>query len=589
MSNIQIPQVTNEFVSYLAALSAGRAHVLELGAEDFTIATRSLTALVKKIDDDTPGIVILTGNAGHGKTHLCAASLSQSKFNISWTDALMYVQNFGHGTKPLPLHPRQTEIYLIKDLTELPILLARDLLTEAVNNNERRLTVICANEGRLRTVSDQNQSPQLTSILRELSASLLLEKPISSFVQIINLNFQKISSKASSDTDSILDQLLDSWTKDENWKACSSCPILNSCAIRNNARLINGQDGRSVRQFLGSVIKLAELIGYQFTIRQLLVAMATVVTNGNDCLQVQSNLQENNVQDLRGESIFSTLFSNESHPDNNIFRALGALDPGTISNNYVDSSIDFVESNEEVSLWWSHLDDCLQDPLWQPTVEDWRFMRRMRVTLDHSLSGSVDNLGDTLEIKFLPLFQSAIDSSTDSSDTNDLKRQIFRGLEAIQGIRIDNPNNNRLSIADQSFSDPSLGLDGIAIKNTRRDPDGTRLLSSQLQMRDVVLKVEELDDEDFNSSVNHFPNRFSLEPRDFPLKRISFDYLDFLYVLSAANGLNASQFFAGQNLRILRALDGWASVSPLAEVTVLNRRKKFQLMWDNNRMAIDHD
>ena len=187
------------------------------------------------------------------------------------------------------------------------------------------------------------------------------------------------------------------------------------------------------------------------------------------------------------------------------------------------------------------------------------------------------------------MFQSAIDSSTDSSDTNDLKRQIFRGLEAIQGIRIDNPNNNRLSIADQSFSDPSLGLDGIAIKNTRRDPDGTRLLSSQLQMRDVVLKVEELDDEDFNSSVNHFPNRFSLEPRDFPLKRISFDYLDFLYVLSAANGLNASQFFAGQNLRILRALDGWASVSPLAEVTVLNRRKKFQLMWDNNRMAIDHD
>ena len=94
MVNIQIPETTNEFVSYLAALSAGRSHVLELGAEDFTITTRSLTALVNKINDDKPGIVILTGNAGHGKTHLCAASLRQSRCNVSWSRALELVQEF---------------------------------------------------------------------------------------------------------------------------------------------------------------------------------------------------------------------------------------------------------------------------------------------------------------------------------------------------------------------------------------------------------------------------------------------------------------------------------------------------------------
>jgi hypothetical protein len=590
MVNIQIPEITNEFVSYLAALSAGRSHVLELGAEDFTNTTRSLTALVNKINDDKPGIVILTGNAGHGKTHLCAASLCQSRCNISWSRALELVQEFGHGAAAIPELSRETEIYLIKDLTELPIDTARDLLIEAADNKENRLTIICANEGRLRTVSDQDQSEQLDSILDALNASLRLEKASDSFIQIINLNFQKISSNSSGEVESILEQLLNSWTKSDNWTACNTCPLLKTCAIRNNTRLIDYQNDQSIRPFLASVIRLAELIGYQFTIRQLLVAMATVITNGKDCSQVQIEHLEADIQDMREDSVFSTLFKSvERHPTSNFFRALEALDPGTNSNNFIDSSIDFVERSETLSLWWGHLDELLQDPMWQPTTEDWRFMRRIRVTMDHTVSDTVDNLGEILQIKFLQLFQSAVDSTTEPDVANDLKRQLFRGLEAIQGIRTDNPNSNRLSIADQSFSDPSLGLDGIAIKNTRRDPDGTRLLSSQLQMREVVIKIEESSDDEFDRSVNHFANRFSLEPRNFPLKSIPFDYRDFLYVLSAANGLNANQFFAGQNLRILRALDGWAAVSPLTEVTVLTRGKKLQLMWDNNRMTIDHD
>jgi hypothetical protein len=180
-----------------------------------------------------------------------------------------------------------------------------------------------------------------------------------------------------------------------------------------------------------------------------------------------------------------------------------------------------------------------------------------------------------------------VDSASDAEKVSEIKRLLFRGLEAVQGIRTKNQNGRKLSIADQSFSDPSLGLDGIAIKNTRRDPDGTRLLASQIQMRDVEFHVEEEQDKSSNSSVNHFANRFTLYPKDFESKRITIDYFDFFYLLSAANGLNANQFFAGQSLRILRVLDSWANTSPLKEATILYQGDEYEVIWENNRLEIE--
>ena len=586
MKNTEGRLTTNDFVSYLASLSAGRSHVLELGADDFTISTNSLQSLIDKINSGSSGIVILTGNAGHGKTHLCAASLCQSKLDIEWPDALRMIQDFGNGEAPIPLERATTEIFLIKDLTELSTTKARDLLIEAVRRFDDRLTIICANEGRLRTVTEEDSSPELQTIFESLRSSLLLKPQVNDQIQIINLNFQKVSSESTSEVPSIFKQLMDSWTESKKWEPCLSCPVFSSCAIRLNKEAMSSEHPLSIQPYLQSTVHLAELIGYQFTIRQLLVAIATAITNGKDCTAYQSS--DLDVGNLTENSIFTSLFKSvEQHPTNNVLKAFSSLDPGLNSNNLVDSEIDFAEQNESIKIWWKDLDQRLEDPFWQPHLDDWRLMRRIYVMTRPEFGGSIESLGEVLRIEFLQLFRSAVNSKSSPEKISEIKRLVFRGLEAIQGIRTKNLNSRRLNIADQSFSDPSLGLDGIAIKNTRRDPDGTRLLASQIQMKDLEFQVEEDLGNRSNSSINHFANRFFFFPKNVENKKITIDYLDFLYLLSAANGLNASQFFAGQSLRILRSLDSWADVAPLKEATLLYRGDEYEILWENNRMEID--
>ena len=584
--------VINPFVTYLSALSTGKSHVLELGAKDFTIQTNSLRALSLKIQSDTPGLIVLTGNAGHGKTHLCAAAICESNPHIDWQQACALVQEFGRASAALPLGSRQFEVRLVKDLTELSIEDAKGLLSESVAHINDRLTIVCANEGRLRAVTESPTSSEYKNLVRlhdVLIRSLESHDSKIDEIQVFNLNLQKITAHPDTEQGSILSQLLTAWTADENWAACKACDKFECCPIRLNGSLMNEASPVTVLPFIQNSVRLAELLGYQFTIRQALVALAVAITNGNKCSVVhESDLLQNN-GDLRSDSIFETLFSSAvDHPFNILLRAFQALDPGLTSSNQVDTRIDLVEIEDQMGQFWSDLSDLVQDEKWEPSVNDWRFLRRFLVMSRSEFSNSPSSLGSSLNIEYLSEFNSLIEKTED--DPRKLLLQMFRGLEAIQGIRSDDLGSTRLSIADQSFSDPSLGLDGIATKNTRRDPEGTRLLSSRIRVGDFNVEVEQVPPgENGINNVNHFSTRVYLRPQRAPLrKRMSIDYVDFLYLLSASKGLNASQFFAGQSLRLLRVLDSWTDEEPLSTITLLSKGKPVDFEWNGYRMEVDN-
>jgi len=213
--------VINPFVTYLNALSTGKSHVLELGAKDFTIQTNSLKALSLKIESDTPGLIVLTGNAGHGKTHLCAAAICESNQQIDWQRACALVQEFGRASASLPLGKRQFEVRLIKDLTELSIGDAKDLLSESVQHINDRLTIVCANEGRLRAVTESptsSEHKQLHRLHNALVKSLESHESEIDDIQVFNLNLQKITADSDTEQGSILSQLLKAWTG-----SCCAC------------------------------------------------------------------------------------------------------------------------------------------------------------------------------------------------------------------------------------------------------------------------------------------------------------------------------------------------------------------------------
>jgi hypothetical protein len=592
MSDSSNGRAINPFVTYLNALSAGKSHVLELGAKDFTIQTNTLTALSSKIQSDTPGIVILTGNAGHGKTHLCAASINQTNPTIDWQRACELIQEFGRASASLPLGDRKVEVWLIKDLTELSITEARNLLTDAIKNIKNRLTIVCANEGRLRSVTEKPEMTEhqgLTDIHDALLRSLESHESEIGAIHIFNLNLQKISASSDTEHGSILSQLLNSWTAEENWKDCAECEKRERCPIRLNGEILNSNSSTTIRPFIENSIYLSELLGYQFTVRQALVALAAAITNEKKCADIHQNEELLVSGDLRSESIFHTLFKgHERHKFNLLFRAFHTIDPGSMSSNLVDGQIDLVDFESELGTWWGDLSGHIQKEHWEPSVEDWRFMRRFTVMTRRKFSDSPTSLGSTLDIKYLPEFDLLI--SNEQAELRNLVLRIFRGLEAIQGIRSEDSNSTRLSIADQSFSDPSLGLDGIATKNTRRDPEGTRLLASRIRFSDTNFQVEEVPPgENGMTTVNHFSTRVFLRPQNAPVtKRMAIDYVDFLYLLSAAEGLNANQFFAGQSLRLLRVLDSWSDEDPMDEITVLSKGKPVNFEWNGIRLEVDN-
>ena len=185
-----------------------------------------------------PGLrlVVLTGDAGHGKTHLCAKILEHHTYSPGVARAMLR-EKCG-GEHRLATTASGASLMVIKDLSEFPASSMAPRLVRALDSQDE-LLVVCANEGRLRSaIADAKKG--LQPVLDALEAGLLAgDLNVDPRVLIVNLNLQSVASASQS----LGQQLLQRWAVDQRrWTACGTCEARTACPIYENHRQLSDEE-----------------------------------------------------------------------------------------------------------------------------------------------------------------------------------------------------------------------------------------------------------------------------------------------------------------------------------------------------------
>lgn len=214
----------------------------------------------------TPGVLILTGNAGTGKTALAE----------NYCDAL---------TVQLPDTDRLVEAapgrWVVKDLSGVPVRDRPSIVeyASAVSQSSSDQLLICANEGVLRGLIGQGLGEVLA---RAVDQALVGTAGVDGTVTVLNMNRQRWTSVER------WHQVLDYFTRDDLWDACDGCPAKSSCPITSNAIALRRTD---VREAARGAFRLASAETVA-PLREILTVLAQTITGGLTCEEVSHQIEE---------------------------------------------------------------------------------------------------------------------------------------------------------------------------------------------------------------------------------------------------------------------------------------------------------
>jgi hypothetical protein len=176
------------------------------------------------------GLVILTGNAGTGKTAVAQTYAEAVGRVLPQTDGLV------------ELTKRR---WLIKDLSGIPTQSARKkTLKDAVDKGTKGQVLVCANEGVLRRSLEQNQKA-LQPVVGVLDEALTRGAAQNDECTIVNVNRQRATA------DGLWEGLLEFLTRKELWTGCDNCPSGSTgCPMMENAAALRRPDVRNALRFL---------------------------------------------------------------------------------------------------------------------------------------------------------------------------------------------------------------------------------------------------------------------------------------------------------------------------------------------------
>jgi hypothetical protein len=237
------------------------------------IETKLRNVLDEWAKSGAPGLVILTGNAGTGKTAAVEAYCSALGAPLPNLDAMVEVK-------------RGREV--VKDLSGLPHATARAAVVEsAISKSAAGQVLMCANEGVLRDAfSDLKAQYEVGA----LEVSLRHGAYRSERLMIINLNRQRPTSGV------LWNQTLDYLTREDLWLGCPDCPFDRAgCPMRSNAEILRHD---VVREQLRTLFQLATGEAVP-TLRQVLAILSWAIVGDDNCQEVRERVHS------KGRSVYT--------------------------------------------------------------------------------------------------------------------------------------------------------------------------------------------------------------------------------------------------------------------------------------------
>lgn len=274
-----MPIVRNLFVDYLnkyttaspdheAAFDEFIAQTPPPSGDPLRLQTKVENFLKIRFAEDRPPSVILTGNAGDGKTFLCRqiVRLLTNKPFDDWQELAR-----------TPLECKGLRLYVIKDLSELSEEEGQSILKrvgDALTPSSSERFLIAANEGRLRDLLTRIDKPKLK---REIEDQLQYGMSPGS-LELVVIDLTKVT------TSEFVPETLSWMTNDVHWRVCNDCLIAHRCPISYNVHKLRDKWIVKRVQLLYEVL---EHLDTHVTLRDMLIHLAFTVTGGQSCSQLQ--------------------------------------------------------------------------------------------------------------------------------------------------------------------------------------------------------------------------------------------------------------------------------------------------------------
>lgn len=213
-----------------------------------------------------------------------------------------------------------------------------------------RVHVIAINEGRLMDFL-QTWQDEFSYLYRQVRDFFELEAATDPKLLVINLNLRSVVASGD-DSHSILDQMLERLSAPALWEKCRECDIADRCYAKFNADSLNDQNyGPQIRTRIKSLFEIAHLRRrLHLTIRDLRSALAYMIAGTLDCDEIHSMVKDagQSTEYLAGfyfNAPFDFGFPNRTTQDR-LLRLLAEVDPGQVANPRLDAELAFVPQHD---------------------------------------------------------------------------------------------------------------------------------------------------------------------------------------------------------------------------------------------------
>ncbi len=323
----------------------------QITGESISIPTRALEKLQELSMLPNARLVVLTGDAGHGKTYLCRNLIQDVLgYNEEQARSLLTTSCDGGLIVPTEGMVGMRPLRIFKDLSEMDIDVALDAMLKAIEA-EDSLVVACVNEGRLRALLGRHHGGRLQSLQEAFQKSFDTGRSsLDGKDFIVNLNYQSVGARRLVDNGGLVRDALAGWLDGRRWQNCKDCDSAPLCPILHNVTMLRSSgagDEVSQRrsQRLRGIFAVTERLGTVVTIRELLMTLAYILTGGLHCKDVHSNVKREKKGWQHGYAFYSLLFEAppEVRKDNleriPVLPVIARLDPGLTSSRDLDEGL----------------------------------------------------------------------------------------------------------------------------------------------------------------------------------------------------------------------------------------------------------